>query len=92
MYCEARLLVWLQVTYFCTILMHTWLPCSILSLYFVRRAFDVERRLDRIECSVIQYADEGERGVVPVIDVVVRVALFLPRSFPIFQNPVDVSG
>ena len=63
-----------------------------LSLYFVRRAFDIERRLDRVECSVTQYSDEGERGVVPVIDVVVRVALFLPRSIPIFQNPVDVSG
>ena len=57
-----------------------------------RRALDVERRLDRAECKVTQYSNQGESGVVPVIDVVVRVALLLPRSIPIFQNPVDVSG
>ena len=64
----------------------------LLSLSLHRRALDVERRLDRIECKVTQYSNQGESGVVPVIDVMVRVALLLPRSIPIFQNPVDVSG
>lgn len=63
-----------------------------LSLSLHRRAFDVERRLDRIKCNVTQYSDEGEAGVEPVINVVARVAALLPLSIPIFQNPVDVSG
>ena len=39
-----------------------------------------------------QYSDPGERGVVPVIDMVVHVAQLLSRSIRIFQDPVDVSG
>lgn len=57
-----------------------------------RRAFDVERGLDRTECKVTQYSIQEEDGIDPVIDVVARVAVFLPLSLSIFQDPVNISG
>lgn len=56
-----------------------------------RRVFDVQRRLDRIECKVTQYSDEGEE-VTPIVEVTKRLGLLLPRIIPIFQDPVNISG
>ena len=57
-----------------------------------RREFDIQRRLDRIECKVSQYSNQGERGIIPIIDVVERTSLYLTRSFPTLQVPANVSG
>ena len=53
--------------------------------------FDVQRKLDRIECKVTQYSDEGEE-VRPIVEVTERLGLLLPRIIPFFQNPVNISG
>lgn len=57
-----------------------------------RRSFDSRRRLDRLECKVTQYSDDGERGITRILDVIKRVALLLPRLIPTFQDPANVSG
>ena len=65
------------------------------TLLSYRRVLDVERGLDRIECSVTQYSDPGESGViVPVIDFVARFAARFHRfrSVWLFADPVRVSG
>ena len=56
-----------------------------------RRSFDARRRLDRLECKVTQYSDDGEKGITRISDVMKRVALVLPLT-PIFQDPANVSG
>ena len=56
-----------------------------------RRAFDIRRKLDRIECRVTQYSYEGEE-VWNIVRIVEHVGLLLTRMHSIFQNPVNISG
>ena len=51
----------------------------------------MQRRLDRIECKVTQYSN-AEEEVSPVVEVVTRAGLLLPRLIQIVQNSFNVSG
>ena len=70
---------------------------QLITLYYVgiineyRRAFDIRRKLDRIECRVTQYSYEGEE-VGNIVRIVEHVGLLLPRMLSIFQDPVNISG
>ena len=59
--------------------------------FVCRSEFAELRGLDRIECNVTQYSNEGEM-VMDVTEVVQRAALLLPRAVTLFVNPIDVSG
>ena len=49
------------------------------------------RDLQRFECELTQYANEGET-VMPVSEILVRTGAEMSRAFKIFENQADVSG
>ena len=63
-----------------------------ISFLFCRSSlFDILRDLQRVECELTQYANEGEE-VMPVSDILVRTGAEMSRALKIFQSEADVSG